>query len=164
MLFNSGLRETRPERKRVPITLATMKPLNIPPGPGIPKGLVIPAAELTERFARSGGPGGQGVNTTDSKVQLSVDIAELTVLSDVHRRRALQNLSHRLDGTTTQRAQVRNRAEARRRLAELIREAVQPPPPRRRRTRPSRASIARRKAQKQRRSELKASRRRPSAY
>ena len=80
MLFNSGLRETRPERKRVPITLATMKPLNIPPGPGIPKGLVIPAAELTERFARSGGPGGQGVNTTDSKVQLSVDIAELTVL------------------------------------------------------------------------------------
>lgn len=77
-----------------------MKPLNIPPGPGIPKGLVIPVAELTERFARSGGPGGQGVNTTDSKVQLSVDIAELSVLSDVHRRRALQNLSHRLDGTT----------------------------------------------------------------
>ena len=68
-----------------------MKPLNIPPGPGIPKGLVIPAAELTERFARSGGPGGQGVNTTDSKVQLSVDIAELSVLSDVYRRRALES-------------------------------------------------------------------------
>lgn len=170
LLFNSGLEETRPDYKRALTTLATMKPLNIPPGPGIPKGLVIPAAELTERFARSGGPGGQGVNTTDSKVQLSVDIAKLTVLSDVHRRRALQNLSHRLDGTTltvsvtTQRSQVRNRAEARRRLADLIREAVQPPPPKRRRTRPSRASIARRKAQKQRRSELKASRRRPSSY
>lgn len=84
-----------------------MKPLNIPPGPGIPKGLVIPVAELTERFARSGGPGGQGVNTTDSKVQLSVDIAELSVLSDVHRRRALQNLSHRLDGTTLPRSAPR---------------------------------------------------------
>ena len=100
LLFNSGLEETGPDHKRVLTTLATMQPLNIPPGPGIPKGLVIPAAELTERFARSGGPGGQGVNTTDSKVQLSVDIAELSVLSDVHRRRVLQNLSHRLDGTT----------------------------------------------------------------
>ncbi|MFV8394365.1 alternative ribosome rescue aminoacyl-tRNA hydrolase ArfB [Corynebacterium hindlerae] len=144
-----------------------MDPLTIAPGPGIPRGLVIPAAELRERFARSGGPGGQGVNTTDSKVQLSVDLATLTVLSDAHRRRALRNLAARLDGTVltvsvaAQRSQVRNRAEARRRLGELLREAVAPPPPKRRPTRPTRAALRRRKAAKQRRSEIKANRRRP---
>lgn len=145
-----------------------MEPLTIAPGPGIPHGLVIPAAELRERFARSGGPGGQGVNTTDSKVQLSVDVASLSSLSDVHRRRALRSLGPRLNGTvltvsvSTQRSQVRNRAEARRRLADLLRDAVAPPPPKRRRTRPTKAAERRRKAAKQRRSELKASRRRPS--
>ncbi|MFV8380394.1 alternative ribosome rescue aminoacyl-tRNA hydrolase ArfB [Corynebacterium hindlerae] len=144
-----------------------MDPLTIAPGPGIPRGLVIPAAELRERFARSGGPGGQGVNTTDSKVQLSVDLATLTVLSDAHRRRALRNLAARLDGTvftvsvSTQRSQVRNRAEARRRLGELLREAVAPQPPKRRPTRPTRAALRRRKAAKQHRSEIKANRRRP---
>ena len=96
-----------------------MNDLTIAPGPGIPGGLVIVAADLTERFAKSSGPGGQGVNTTDSKVQLSVDIATCSSLSDAQRRRVLHNHEHRLDGTvltvtaSTQRLQVRNRAEAR---------------------------------------------------
>ena len=90
---------------------------------------------------RSSGPGGQGVNTTDSKVQLSIDIAGCGSLSDGQRRRVLRNRESRLDGTvltvsvTTQRAQIRNRAEARERMAALLREALTPPPPPRRRAR-----------------------------
>lgn len=116
--------------------LGGINDLTIAPGPGIPGGLVIVAADLTERFAKSSGPGGQGVNTTDSKVQLSVDIATCSSLSDAQRRRALHNLEHRLDGTvltvsaSTQRSQVRNRAEARERMAALLREALAPPLPR----------------------------------
>ena len=76
-----------------------MNDLTIAPGPGIPDGLVIAATDLTERFAKSSGPGGQGVNTTDSKVQLSINIAECTSLNDAHRRRIFRNLEHRMDGS-----------------------------------------------------------------
>lgn len=144
-----------------------MESIVVPPGPGNPAGVVVPPAEIVERFAKSGGPGGQGVNTTDSKVQLSVDAATLSVLSDTQRRRVLKNLRHRLDGTvltvsvSTQRSQLQNRREARRRMGELLREAMKPSPPPRRRTAPTRASVERRKNLKMRRSELKASRRRP---
>ncbi|WP_295623991.1 alternative ribosome rescue aminoacyl-tRNA hydrolase ArfB [uncultured Corynebacterium sp.] len=146
-----------------------MDALTIPPGPGIPGGLVIPAADLTERFARSSGPGGQGVNTTDSKVQLSIDIAATGAFTDAQRRRVLRNLDGRVDGTvlmvsaSTQRSQLRNRNEARERLASLLREALAPPPPPRRRTRPTRGSVRRRLAAKKRRSDLKSTRRRPDA-
>lgn len=145
-----------------------MDELRIDPGPGIPDGLVIPGSELMETFARSSGPGGQGVNTTDSKVQLAVDLATLTVLDDARRRRALRNLEHRLSGTvlrvqvSTQRSQLRNRVEARRRLAALLREALAPPPPSRKATRPTRGSVQRRLNAKKRRSETKEFRRRPS--
>lgn len=141
--------------------------LTIPPGPGIPGGMVIPGAELTEQFARSSGPGGQGVNTTDSKVQLSVDLARVTVFSESQRRRVIRNLEHRLSGTmlmveaSEQRAQYRNRALARQRLADLLREALAPPPPARRATRRTRGSERRRLAAKHRRAEIKASRQRP---
>ena len=144
-----------------------MKDLVIAPGPGIPDGVVIAAADLTERFAKSSGPGGQGVNATDSKVQLSFDVAACASLTDVQRHRILRNLEHRLDGTvltvsaSTQRSQVRNRAEARSRMASLLREALVPPPPPRRTTKPTRGSVRRRKEAKKRRSELKATRRRP---
>ena len=144
-----------------------MNDLTIAPGPGIPGGLVIVAADLTERFAKSSGPGGQGVNTTDSKVQLSVDIAACSSLSDAQRRRALHNLEHRVDGTvltvtaSTQRSQIRNRAEARERMAALLREALAPPPPPRRKAKPTRSSVRRRLEAKKRRSELKSTRRRP---
>ena len=145
-----------------------MNDLTIASGPGIPGGLVIPAADLTERFARSSGPGGQGVNTTNSKVQLSIDVAVCGSLSDGQRRRVLRNLESRLDGTvltvavTTQRSQIRNRSEARERMAALLREALAPPPPPRRKTKPTRASVRRRLAAKKRRSELKSQRRRPN--
>lgn len=144
-----------------------MKDLIIAPGPEVPDGAVIAAADLTERFAKSSGPGGQGVNTTDSKVQLSIDIAESTSINDAQRRRILHNLEPRLDGTvltvtaSTQRSQVRNRAEARNRMASLLREALAPPPPPRRKTKPTRSSVRRRLEAKKRRSEIKSTRRQP---
>lgn len=144
-----------------------MKDLTIAPGPGIPDGVIIAAADLTERFSRSSGPGGHGVNTTDSKVQLSLDIATCASLSDAHRRRVLHNLRRRLNGTvltvsvSTQRSQARNRAEARDRMAALLRGALAPPPPPRRKTKPTQGAMRRRREAKKRRSELKSLRRRP---
>ena len=70
--------------------------LAVTEGPGLPDGLVIPAVELVERFSRSSGPGGQSVNTTDSRVELEYDVAASVVLSDTQRRRALRNLDGRL--------------------------------------------------------------------
>lgn len=140
----------------------------MPPGPGAPGGLRVPAAELVEQFSRSSGPGGQGVNTADTRVQLSLDLATTTALSDVLRARVLARLAPRLSGTvltisaSEHRTQLRNRAAARRRLAELLREAVVPHTPRRP-TRPTRGSQRRRIEAKSRRSQIKAQRRRPGA-
>nr|WP_246875126.1 hypothetical protein [Corynebacterium sp. Marseille-P3884] len=75
-----------------------MNDMTIAPGPGIPDGAVI-AADLAERFAKSLTPGGQGVNTTDGKVQLSIDVAECASLTDAQRHRISRNLEHRLDGS-----------------------------------------------------------------
>ena len=143
-----------------------MDDLQVPPGPGAPRGVTIPAAELTERFSHSGGPGGQGVNTSDSRVQLSLDISTTTALNEIQRTRVLERLSSRLaDGVLTvtvsnERLQHRNRAAARKRLAEIIREAIIPPVPRRA-TKPTRASQRRRLEAKKRRSGIKRDRRRP---
>ncbi|MBY8870865.1 aminoacyl-tRNA hydrolase [Micromonospora sp. PLK6-60] len=126
---------------------------------------VVPAAELRERFSRSSGPGGQGVNTTDSRVELSFDLAASPSLPDRLRERALDRLSGRLvDGVVTvaaseHRAQLANREAARARLAALLREAVAPPPPPRRPTRPSRGAKERRLADKKRQSQRKRDRR-----
>lgn len=145
-----------------------MSELRVPPGPGIPDGLVVPAGELTEQFSRAGGPGGQGVNTTDSRVQLSLDLATTTSLTECQRERALARLSPRLVGTTLtvdaseHRAQRRNRSAARERMAALLREALAPPPPSRRATKPTRGSQRRRLAAKSRRGEIKRARSRPS--
>jgi ribosome-associated protein len=125
----------------------------------------VPAAELRERFSRSSGPGGQGVNTTDSRVELSFDLAGSPSLPESLRTRALERLAGRLvDGVLTiaaseHRAQLANREAARERLAALLREAVAPPPPPRRPTRPSRAAKERRLAEKKRRSQRKRDRR-----
>ncbi|MFT3944714.1 MAG: alternative ribosome rescue aminoacyl-tRNA hydrolase ArfB [Ancrocorticia sp.] len=143
-----------------------MDDLQVPPGPGAPHGTTIPAAELTERFSHSGGPGGQGVNTSDSRVQLSLDISTTTSLNEIQRARVLDRLSSRLaDGVltvtvSTERLQHRNRAAARKRLAEIIREAIIPPVPRRA-TKPTRASQRRRLETKKRRSSIKRDRRKP---
>ena len=145
-----------------------MDDLRIPPGPGCPRGLVVPAGELVERFSHASGPGGQGVNTADSRVQLSLDLATTTTLNDKQRERALSVLGDRLSGTiltitaAETRSQRRNRAAARERLAEVLRSALVPPVPRRA-TKPTRASKLRRLDAKKRRSEVKARRRRPDA-
>ena len=122
---------------------------------------VVPEAELSERFSRSSGPGGQGVNTTDSRVELSYDVARSPALPDHLRARVLDRLHPRLvDGVVTvvaseHRSQLRNREAARERLAQLLREAAAPPPPRRRPTRPTLGSKKRRLEDKKRRGEIK---------
>lgn len=127
--------------------------------------VVIPAAELRERFSRSSGPGGQGVNTADSRVELSFDVAGSTALPDWLRERALDRLANRLvDGVLTvaaseHRNQLANRQAARARLAELLRVALRPPAPTRRPTKPSRGSVRRRLDSKRRRGDIKRGRR-----
>jgi ribosome-associated protein len=129
-------------------------------------GVVVPGSALGWRFSRSSGPGGQGVNTADSRVELSVAPLELPGLTDTQRARLAGRLGPRLvDGVLTivaseHRQQLRNRQAARDRLAAVLRAALAPPPPARRRTRPSRASQERRIEAKKRRGELKRSRRR----
>ena len=142
--------------------------LVVPPGPGLRQGLVVPAAELEERFTRASGPGGQGVNTTDSRGELWWDPTTSTALSDQQRERAAAGLAPHLVGgrvrivAAEHRSQRRNRKAARERLAELLREALAPPPPPRRRTKPTRGSQRRRLEEKARRSQIKAGRGRPS--
>lgn len=127
--------------------------------------LVIPAGELRMRFSRSSGPGGQSVNTTDSRVELSFDVRRSPSLPERERGRALQRLAGRLaDGVVTvsadsERSQLMNREAARDRLASLLREAIAPPPPRRVATKPTRASRERRLAAKRRRAQVKRNRR-----
>lgn len=127
--------------------------------------LHVPERELRWRFSRSSGPGGQGVNTTDSRVELSLDVAASPSLSTVQRDRALERLADRLVGgvltvaVAEHREQLRNRAVARSRLAGLLAAAVAPPGPRRRATRATLASRRRRLETKARRGELKRSRR-----
>jgi ribosome-associated protein len=124
-------------------------------------GWVVPAAELSERFSRSSGPGGQGVNTTDSRVELSLDLTRPGAVPDRLRGRVLDRLAGRLvDGVLTvtaseHRAQLDNRRAARERLAEVLRRAAAPPPRKRRPTRPTRGSQERRLAEKKRRAETK---------
>ena len=126
--------------------------------------VTIPGDELTERFSRSSGPGGQGVNTTDSRVELVWDLGTSTLpaeLLDKLRRR----LGSRLTGDTLavtaseRRSQLRNREAARDRLAGLVARALAPPPPPRRATRPSRGATERRIESKKRRSATKRARR-----
>lgn len=127
--------------------------------------LVIPAAELAWRFSRSSGPGGQGVNTTDSRVELTWDVAGSPTLNAVQRERALARLAGRLvDGTLTVtasefRSQLRNREAAAARMASLVRRAIAPPARVRRPTRPTTASVERRIAAKKHRGRIKRDRR-----
>ncbi|MEV7006951.1 alternative ribosome rescue aminoacyl-tRNA hydrolase ArfB [Streptosporangium sp. NPDC051022] len=136
------------------------------PGPLQISGSVsVPEAELQWRFSRSSGPGGQGVNTTDSRVELSFDLAATEALGPPLKSRALERLGPRLvNGVITIaasefRSQLRNREAAGMRLAQLLREAIAPPPKKRRPTKPSRGAVERRIAAKRHRSDLKRLRR-----
>jgi ribosome-associated protein len=126
---------------------------------------VVPERELRWRFSRSSGPGGQSVNTADSRVEVRLDVASTTALGPVQRARALQRLADRLvDGVLTvsaseHRAQLRNREAALERMAQILAAAIAPPPPKRRPTRPSRRSVERRLAGKRRRAQTKRLRR-----
>jgi ribosome-associated protein len=132
-------------------------------------GLTIPAAELQWRFSRSSGPGGQHVNTSDSRVQLTWNVLESAVLSDSRREQLLARLGRQLvSGRITitvsdQRSQLRNRETALENLGEVVRTALAAPPPMRRPTKPTRGSTRRHLAGKKRRSETKQQRQRPTA-
>ena len=134
-------------------------PLRVRGGP------LIPAHELAWQFTRASGPGGQGVNTTSSRVQLSWDVASSAALEARQRQRLLTAWAGRLtDGVivvvaSEHRSQRQNREAARGRLAYLAGEALRPPPPDRRATRPTRGSVERRIAGKRQRSETKRLRR-----
>ena len=127
--------------------------------------LTIPAVELSWRFSRSSGSGGQGVNTTDSRVELSWDLAGSEILPASVRQRAVERLGNRLvNGVLTvtaseHRSQLRNREAAAARLAGIVAGAMAPPPRARRATKPSRSAVERRIAEKKRRGQTKRNRR-----
>lgn len=132
----------------------------------VSRSVEIPEHELRWRFSRSSGPGGQAVNTADSKVELRFDVASSSALSAAQRSRALSRLRRRLvDGTVVSivasehRSQLRNREAAAERLAALLRDALAPPPPRRRPTTATRGATERRLAEKRRRGDVKRLRR-----
>jgi ribosome-associated protein len=131
----------------------------------VTRSVVVPERELRWRFSRSSGPGGQSVNTADSRVELSLDLTTTTALGPVQRARVLERLGRRLvDGVLTvaaseHRSQLQNREAALERMAAILARALAPPPPRRRPTRPTRGSVERRLADKRRRSRTKRLRR-----
>ena len=131
--------------------------------------LAIPDSELLWKFSRSSGPGGQHVNTSESRVQLSWSVGDSAVLGDDERALLLTRLGRRLVGgaititVSAQRSQLRNRETALDNLAALVRGALAPPAPLRRATRPTRGSTRRHLAAKQRRSETKQHRQRPTS-
>lgn len=127
--------------------------------------MVIPESELSERFSRASGPGGQGVNTTSSRVELSFDVSRSPAVPDDLRKRLLARLNSKLSGgvltivASEHREQLANRRAARERLATVLRQAAAPPPKKRRPTKPTKGSQERRLAAKKRRGQLKRNRR-----
>jgi ribosome-associated protein len=129
--------------------------------------LCLPLAELEFRASRSGGPGGQHVNTSSTRVELWWDVANSPTLSDEQRRRLLDRLATRLDGNGRlrvvaggTRSQLRNREEATERLRQMVAAALMVPKARKR-TRPSRAAKAGRLEDKRRRAAVKRDRKPP---
>lgn len=125
--------------------------------------ILIPASELHWSFSKSSAPGGQGVNTTDSRVRLSWNVVETKALPDELKRRALERLKLEHDGEISvvaeaERSQLQNRLAALDRMRDVIEAAVAPPPPPRRKTRPTRQSREDRIAEKKHHSEIKRNR------
>ena len=130
--------------------------------------LTIPASELSWKFSRSPGPGGQHVNTSDSRAAVTWSITDSAVLSDEQRAQLLDRLGHRLVAgsvavaASEQRSQLRNRELALEKLAAILTTALAPDGPARRATKPTRGSNRRRLAAKNERSQTKQQRQRPS--
>jgi ribosome-associated protein len=129
----------------------------------------LPASELEFRFSRAGGPGGQHVNTSSTRVELVFDLAGSPSLSGYERERASRRLRSRLDAdgrlrvvAQDERSQLRNRELAVRRFTELMRKALAPPAPPRRATRPSASATAKRIARKRQAGQTKRLRRPPA--
>ncbi|GAB3520566.1 alternative ribosome rescue aminoacyl-tRNA hydrolase ArfB [Arthrobacter monumenti] len=131
--------------------------------------LTIPASELDWRFSRSSGPGGQHVNTSNTRVELSWNVAGSVALSESQRLMLVRRLRrHLIAGVITvtaseRRSQLRNREIARTKLADLVARGLAPEAARRRATKPTRGSIRRRLAAKEQRAATKRQRKRPSA-
>ena len=126
--------------------------------------LVIPSNELKWRFSRSSGPGGQGVNKTDSRVELVFDIKRSAVFGPFQKQRLLEQLGNRCANgclnivASEERSQYQNRQLAMARLVNLLREGLKPPPKERKATKPTRASQKRRVSSKKHRGALKQTR------
>ncbi|MCS6848291.1 MAG: alternative ribosome rescue aminoacyl-tRNA hydrolase ArfB [Anaerolineae bacterium] len=127
----------------------------------------VPMRELTYRFARASGAGGQHVNKTETAVELLFDLANTPSLDDAQRRRATARLARYLDDegvlhleSRGERSQLRNREEVTRRFVRLLRQALAPAK-QRRKTRPPRRAVEERLRRKHRTSELKRQRRAP---
>jgi ribosome-associated protein len=130
-----------------------------------PHGVRIPATELTFRASRSGGAGGQHVNTSSTRIELLWNVETSAVLDDAQRDRLRDRLASRLDGegsirvvASRERSQLQNRREAIARLRDILARALQPPRIRRK-TRPPRAAKEKRLQQKKQRSDIKKQRR-----
>lgn len=121
----------------------------------------IPLSELVYTASRSSGPGGQHVNTSDTRIQIRWNVKESTALTEDERALILKKLAPRLTEAgdlilagDTHRSQRRNREDVTRRLADLVREALIPPKPRRK-TKPTRAAKEKRLDEKRQKSRLK---------
>ncbi|HYJ60605.1 MAG TPA: alternative ribosome rescue aminoacyl-tRNA hydrolase ArfB [Actinomycetota bacterium] len=134
----------------------------------VSRSVLVPERELRWRFSRSSGPGGQSVNTADSRAELSLDVATSTAFGPIQRARALERLAGRLvDGVLTvtaqeERSQLRNREAAMERMAAILAAAIAPPPRARRATTPSKRATQRRIDEKKRRARTKRLRRPPA--
>ena len=132
--------------------------------------LSIPRHELTFRASRAGGPGGQHVNTSSTRVEVLWNVRRSRVLSDAQRERLTEKLAARIDADgnvrvvgSAYRSQARNRDDAEERLAALVRRALVVPKARKK-TRPSRTAVERRIQSKKLASEKKRERRKGGTY
>jgi ribosome-associated protein len=132
------------------------------------RGVTIPPSEFEWRFTGSGGPGGQHANTSNTAVELRFNVEGSPQLDPRLKERVRRRLSTRITAAgdlivhcSDHRSQTRNRAEAMKRLGELLDEGIRPPEKRRKPTRPSRSAKRRRLEDKRRRGDLKATRQRP---